>query len=150
MKKLLIYDHLGEKTLERDVFVEGSDFEHKFPVPTCYWLGKILIVDKEPEPELVLEPEPEIKIEPEPEPTPEPTPDYMQQKLKCRGCGWEGMRRECSFGHNDYYCPSCNKEALEEVKPDEPKAVSNKSAGVKRTRKAKQPKSPKRQTKKRA
>ena len=61
MKKLILYDHLGEKIDEHDVYVDGSDFEWSAPVPTPFWFGKIILVDKEPEPEE------------KPEPTPEPT-----------------------------------------------------------------------------
>lgn len=51
MKKLILYDHLGNKLLEQDVFVDGQDFKYEAPYPTAIWLGKLMIVDKEPESE---------------------------------------------------------------------------------------------------
>ena len=37
----------------------------------------------------------------------------QQNERTCSGCGWTGKESDCSFGHNDFYCPSCCKEALE-------------------------------------
>lgn len=55
MKKLILYDHMGNKLLEQEVFVEGQDFTWQSPKPVAFWLGEICLVDKEPEPELVAE-----------------------------------------------------------------------------------------------
>ena len=55
MKKLIVYDHNGIKLLEQEVFVEGQDFQWQSPTPRAFWLGKIVIVDKEPEPEPKVE-----------------------------------------------------------------------------------------------
>jgi len=49
MKKLILYDHLGNKLLEQDIFVEGKDFSTKIFPPKAFWLGNIYLVDKEPE-----------------------------------------------------------------------------------------------------
>jgi hypothetical protein len=42
---------MGSKLLDLEVFVDGQDFTFKAPIPTAFWLGKIMLVDKEPEPE---------------------------------------------------------------------------------------------------
>ena len=34
----------------------------------------------------------------------------------CKNCEWQGKESECIFGHNDYVCPKCGKEALTEIK----------------------------------
>lgn len=49
MKKLIFYDHLGQKVFDKDVFLEGSDFRHIFSEPKAIWFGEVCIVDKEPE-----------------------------------------------------------------------------------------------------
>jgi len=49
MKKLIIYDHRGEKQLEFDVYVEGQDFKWQSPNPQAFWLGEIVLVDAVPE-----------------------------------------------------------------------------------------------------
>jgi hypothetical protein len=51
MKHLILYNHMGTKLLDLEVFVEGQDFTFKAPTPTAFWLGKICLVDKELEPE---------------------------------------------------------------------------------------------------
>ena len=28
----------------------------------------------------------------------------------CNECGWRGKLAQASFGHDDFYCPSCLKE----------------------------------------
>ena len=170
MKKLIIIDHLGEKVFEEEVFLEGKDFEHIEDIPKPIWLKKLLIVDPAVEVptqttlELEVTPEPEEKVEPQPEPEPEPTTEELEAiqeeqakdeakeidnaiKVKCSECGWTGTRGQCPFGHNDVYCPECNKEALEEVK-DEPETISPKSPSSKGTPKAKPAKSPKKPSKK--
>ena len=38
-----------------------------------------------------------------------PKPD---SKVECQECGWKGNTTECNFGHHDFYCPKCDKEAL--------------------------------------
>ncbi len=38
-------------------------------------------------------------------------------KVKCLVCGWGGIQGDCKFGHDDFYCPQCGKEALETVEP---------------------------------
>jgi len=76
MKKLILYDHMGNKVAVHDVFVEGSDFQWEATTPTAVWFGKIILVDKEPEAELeqrerlldVIAEQPlvtEVEIEPE-------------------------------------------------------------------------------------
>lgn len=77
MKKLILYDHQGNKLLEQDVFVEGQDFMWESSKPTAFWLGKVMIVDKELEPEpkvegivgvntlALIESLEEVKVEPE-------------------------------------------------------------------------------------
>ena len=90
MKKLIIENHLGAKELELEVFVEGQDFEYEFTNPTCFWLGKIMLLDlatiekrkKERAEALVdhilgevlppVEVKPELEVKPEPEPEIEP------------------------------------------------------------------------------
>lgn len=32
--------------------------------------------------------------------------------VRCTSCGWKGEQGDCQFGHDDFYCPSCGKEAL--------------------------------------
>lgn len=29
---------------------------------------------------------------------------------ECIECGWKGLYKETTFGHDDFYCPKCNKE----------------------------------------
>jgi len=36
-------------------------------------------------------------------------------KRKCYDCGWEGLENETGFGHNDFYCPTCCQESLEQL-----------------------------------
>jgi len=47
VKRLILYDHLGQKKLELDVYVEGQDFTWESPTPQAYWLGQILLLDQE-------------------------------------------------------------------------------------------------------
>jgi hypothetical protein len=49
VKKLILYDYLNNKLLELDAFVEGQDLKFEVVKPTAFWLGKIFLVDKEPE-----------------------------------------------------------------------------------------------------
>lgn len=72
MKKLIFYDHNGNKLLELEVFVDGQDFSWQSPRPQAFWFGKVLLVDQEPEPEekvevatttVALEVVPEVKEE---------------------------------------------------------------------------------------
>lgn len=77
MKKLRLYDHLGNLVMEHDVFVEGQDFTWVATMPTAVWFGGIALVDeklavkftdwKDIAEEVVqeLEPEKEVIIEPE-------------------------------------------------------------------------------------
>lgn len=44
--------------------------------------------------------------------------EYLDTKVKCEQCLWQGTYRECRFGHNDYCCPHCQVESLVEVKID--------------------------------
>ena len=37
-------------------------------------------------------------------------------RVRCSKCGWEGKQSECGFGHDDFYCPVCCVESLEEIK----------------------------------
>lgn len=41
--------------------------------------------------------------------------EYLDTKVKCEKCHWEGTYRQCNFGHDDYYCPSCLVESLVQV-----------------------------------
>lgn len=34
----------------------------------------------------------------------------MGDRVYCTQCLWTGLRSECGFGHDDFYCPSCGKE----------------------------------------
>jgi len=45
MKKLILYDHQGNKLLEKDVFVEGQNFHWQSPKPMAFWLGEIMLVN---------------------------------------------------------------------------------------------------------
>lgn len=58
MKKLILVDHDNNKTFEQEVFLEGNDVIIEMPKPQAFWLGRIMIVDEEPElkPSLYLEP----------------------------------------------------------------------------------------------
>ena len=38
----------------------------------------------------------------------------LDTKVKCFKCGWEGTYKDCIFGHDDYVCPVCSVESLEE------------------------------------
>lgn len=136
MKKLILYNHLGEKVLELETFVEGQDFTWESLAPTPYWLGKILLVDKEPEPEEKAEAALEKEVEPKVEVSQAILPDEaLAAKMKCDECGWTGKLGECIYGHNAYTCPQCGSEALKEV-TDEPKTTGDKSSGKRRTSKA--------------
>jgi RNA polymerase subunit RPABC4/transcription elongation factor Spt4 len=35
--------------------------------------------------------------------------------VTCGICGWRGTQADCSFGHDDFYCPKCGKESLTAV-----------------------------------
>lgn len=35
-----------------------------------------------------------------------------QKPAKCSECGWNGALLGCQFGHDDFYCPNCGKEAI--------------------------------------
>ena len=49
-------------------------------------------------------------------------------KVTCGNYGWSGTQADCGFGHDDFYCPQCGKEALT---VREPKAVCpNPGCGV--------------------
>ena len=48
MKYLRLTDHNGVVTLVQQVFVEGPDFEYRFPQPVALWFGKIELLDKLP------------------------------------------------------------------------------------------------------
>lgn len=41
MKKLKLYDHLGNLKKEFDIYVEGQDFRYTFSTPVAVWLGTI-------------------------------------------------------------------------------------------------------------
>ena len=159
MKKLLIYDHMGNKVFERDVYLEGADFRHEQDLPSPIWLQKLLIVDQEPEPAEMLPPEPEpqreilalpltsaeeghldtkeataeaacpfarVRSYPDcfedcPDTTKCPVslkapedkkPDFF---VWCTECDWQGSTKDCDFGHNEFCCPRCYKESLEDV-----------------------------------
>lgn len=142
MKKLIIRDHLGEIVLEADVFLEGQDFTHIEPVPKPIWVKEIYICDPDKLPAELREEEEVVAPEPEPEPE---VVEYRDEPVRCvaEGCEWQGDLSETTdFGHDDWLCPACDRESLEEVKPDEPKDVSDKSAGDKGSGETKQSPSP--------
>jgi hypothetical protein len=138
MKKLILYDHNGQKVGEHDVYVEGSDFEWVSPQPVAVWFGRILLVDKEPEAEEVEEQatlEKEVAEE----------KDYNQKVLEgedkivsCYGCGWKGLESKADFGHDDFICPECGYQRLEEVKDSELEKADNQSTGDRGTGEAEQ------------
>ncbi len=39
-----------------------------------------------------------------------------ETRVICTHCRWEGDRDECRFGHNDFCCPKCGREAIQEKK----------------------------------
>jgi len=120
MKKLVMFDHLGNQVYQDSVYVEGKDYEYKFPNPTCIWLGTILIADEETIKELA----PKTEFIPQPEPEPEPEtpicpPHNYNEERQCKICGHQ-----------------------EEVTSNEPEAAINQSAGDKGSGEAEQPPSP--------
>ena len=49
------------------------------------------------------------------DPEPEPRKDgYLDTRVKCFKCGWQGTYKDCVYGHDDYVCPVCSAESLEE------------------------------------
>lgn len=44
-----------------------------------------------------------------------PPQEYLDTKVKCEKCHWEGAYRKCGFGHNDFICPNCQVESLVQV-----------------------------------
>ena len=142
MKKLIIRDHLGDVVFEADVYMEGQDYYHAEPRAKPIWLQEVHICDPDKLPEFIKEAITEVAPEPELEPEPEPEYEKPDRPVKCLSCGWTGSTKDCQFGHNDFYCPECGKENLEEVKPDEPEAVSDKSAGDKGSSETEQSPSP--------
>lgn len=119
MKKLILYNHIGTKLLDLEVFVEGQDFVWQSPKPVAFWLGKICLVDKEPEPEqpvateVIGTPMFEVAVEKRPE-----------EKLS----GPVGIHTLALL------------DSLKEVK-DEPETVDNQSAGDSRISEASEPES---------
>lgn len=128
MKYLQLYDHLGNLIKEFNVYVEGADFEWVSPKPECIWLGTIWLssvsgiklVEPTPEPLPLMSTlvEPESFGEPEPQPEPKPDEAYLNVKAKCSKCGWEGLYRDCSYGHDDFLCPKCGVQSLREVEEE--------------------------------
>jgi len=116
MKHLIMYNHLGDKVLDKEVFVEGQDFEWSTPTPIAYWLGKIILVDKEPEPEK----QEEAIVEPEPEPEFE-TQEQIDEEIRLEAETQAYIDKQ--------------KEEVTEV---EPETVSDKSTGDKGTGEAEQ------------
>jgi len=50
----------------------------------------------------------------------QPPEGYEEVALVCPDCGWEGQRKECFFGHDDFVCPNCQVQSLiEKVTPKE-------------------------------
>ena len=39
--------------------------------------------------------------------------DIERYSARCTECGWEGVRGDCNFGHDDVYCPQCGRESIE-------------------------------------
>ncbi len=172
MKKLILVDHNGVIQQKFDVFVEGSDFTFAFTVPTCVWLGKVMLVDEVPDAITEVEdlalhelemaeflpvttPISEEKIEEiEQEIRKEKGEEVKQARLdismKCYKCDWEGELDECSFGHDDYYCPQCLEETLKEVEIHELETDGDKSGGDSRIDTSIEPKSIKKLHKKSA
>jgi len=56
VKKLRLYDHLGQLVKEFDVYVEGQSFTWRSPQPEAIWLGTITLQDVDEEVEAVKEP----------------------------------------------------------------------------------------------
>lgn len=129
MKYLRLVDHLGNEVLKLEVFVEGQDFEWQSAYPQAFWLGKVQLVDKIPEPEkrdteeiieeakeLIVRieealPEPVLPVqEGEPKPEPEPEPETVEE------------------ADAQLYGDEWNKQPVEEV-TSEPETVSDKGTG---------------------
>lgn len=127
MKKLILYNHLGEKEKEFDVFVEGQDFATEFYTPTCIWLGKILIVDKEPEPEFAPVAEPI---------TPEEAKEMQEEIAR------DAAREQAMLEEEE-------RERQKEVTEVEPETVGDKGVGESRVSEAEQPPGPETPVKKR-
>jgi len=151
MKKLILIDHLGDHVMDFDVYVEGKDFQWEANTPTPVWLGQLLLLDpesydqwlrdKEKVEDVSLVSESEVEVKPEDfdaeiareaaivlEVEIKETP-YMTAPMFCSTCSWRGARGDCRFGHDDYLCPNCGTETLEEVKEDELEAVDNQDTG---------------------
>lgn len=150
MKYLQLYDHNGNLVMEHNVYVEGGDFSWTAEKPTAVWLGTILLSDKklealEPVPEeKVIEAAGEVEVVPEPEPElpsweveeqRQLEADRRETRFKCSECGWEGTRSETSFGHDDYICPTCRVESLEEIKLQPVEEVKRVTKRVRKTSK---------------
>lgn len=151
MKKLVLINHQGEVKHTFDVYLEGADFEHEFPAPVAVWLGTVAILDPDALSVLlaagvkkqgVLGVTPEVKqavgglesegviLLPEQAASLEATDsgEEMARPVKC-SCGWTGTLADCGFGHNDYYCPKCGSESIEERIDEQPEATVDTSAG---------------------
>lgn len=141
MKKLILYDHLGEKQLELDVFVEGQDFSWTPLVPQAVWLGTIMLVDKEPEEviptEFTLEQEEvdRTQLVPEPEPIKIPEPELVSDEERERVLAEEAIRR--GEGETEEETEELGKE----VGKIELETTNNQSVGESGVSEAKQPES---------
>tara|TARA_Y100000310_G_scaffold154415_1_gene153971 strand:+ start:2910 stop:3443 length:534 start_codon:yes stop_codon:yes gene_type:complete len=170
VKKLILLDHLGEIQFEADVYMDGQDFKYFEPNPKAIWLKYVLIID----PNAVLpddiqslaHPEEEFKIPHDDEP--HSGIEKPDNPVRCMECGWRGSTKDCEFGHNDFYCPDCGKEALiseeeyrdlaeietrkkdtdKEVTPDDTETTGDKGLGDKGVGETGQLKSPKGKAKK--
>jgi len=153
MKYLIIYDHIGEKVMEQQVFVDGNDWEYHALTPECIWLGTILIVDKEPE----LTDREAVRVSEGREQMLEAAEKYLYGKVvECYVCKRrfdEDNAVAFSFGHDDWLCPMCGTESLREVTEDELEKPDDKGigdSGISEASELKDTKdSPKRQVRKR-
>ena len=131
MKYLRLIDHNGIERHVFPVFVEGQDFEYEFPEPVALWFGKLQLVDEllgvveETTIEVTREEAVRLAKEEELEPR------EAEEVVRCTECGWEGQRKDCGFGHNDFYCPLCGKESIKEG--SEPREVEEIIEEIKET-----------------
>lgn len=126
MKVLKLIDHTGQLMKQFNVYVEGEDFRWEASTPEPIWLGTITLQEigvEQEEPEVIAPEEVELEDRGKEE-------KFLDTKVKCEKCGWEGTLHECAFGHDDYLCPTCQVESLQVIKEgkvkDEPKKRSKK------------------------
>jgi len=141
VKKLRLYDHLGQLVKEFDVYVEGQSFTWRADKPEAIWLGTITLQDVDEKVEEVEEaaPEPEVEVAsekwkrlvPQEEVTPEPEPEPEEEPRV------EGI---IGLGALAIVESLTEKKEKEEVE-SEPEKSDDKSLGDTRTGEAEQPES---------